>query len=548
MGKTFLRLAPLGLALLAWGQPADISGERIRAHVKFLASDLLEGRGVGVRGGDLATEYLAAQLALAGAKPAGPNGSWFQPVALVGVHTLPGSQLKAGPLDFQLLTDFVGTASTQTPQQAFEADAVFVGHGITAPEFGWDDYAGINVKGKTVVLFTGEPPSEDPAFFGGRALTYYGRWTYKYEQALRQGAAAAIILHTTSTAGDGWEVVRNSWGREEFAVKRSGDALAFAGWLSQEAAARLAAAAAGGKTVDEWLRLADPRGFKAFPLGLKIGGKITSKVRDIATRNVAGIVPGSDTAVAAEVVIYSAHWDHLGINDAAEGDRIYNGAVDNATGCGMLLEIARAWAGAKVKPRRSALFVFMAAEESGLRGSEYYVQQPLAPLGQTSLVLNFDSYFPFGRVKDVVLTGAERTTFWPQIQDVARRYELTVSPDPRPEQGSFFRSDHFPFAKAGVAAFSVNGGSMFVANAEASAARLKEYGVQSYHQPSDEYRDDWDFSNMEYLARFGAALGQEAANAEALVKVLPVEPRKPVLTGAAKPARRLHRAAPRRRK
>ncbi len=545
MGKVLLRLA-LCPALLGWGQ-TDISGERVRAHVKFLASDLLEGRGVGVRGGELATEYLAAQLAVAGAKPAGVNGSWFQPVALVGVHTQPGSQLKAGAIDFQLLTDFVGTAPTQIAQEAFEADAVFVGHGISAPEFGWDDYADVNVKGKTVVLFTGEPPSEDPAFFGGRALTYYGRWTYKYEQALRQGAVAAIILHTTPTAGYGWEVVRNSWGREEFAVKRSGDALAFAGWLSQEAAGRLANAA-GGKTVDELLRLADTRGFRAFAMGVKIGGKIISKVRDIATRNVAGIVHGSDTAVAAEAVIYSAHWDHLGINDRAEGDRIYNGAVDNATGCGMLLEIARAWAEAKVKPRRSALFVFMAAEESGLRGSEYYVRQPLIPLGQTSLVLNFDSYFPFGRVKDVVLTGAERTTFWAQIQDVARRYELTISPDPRPEQGSFFRSDHFPFAKAGVPAFSVNGGSTFVANAEASATRLKEYGVQSYHQPSDEYRDDWDFSNMEYLARFGAALGQEAANADALVRLLPVETKPVTLAKAKAGKKKAKRAARGRRK
>lgn len=546
MGKVLLRLALLCPALLVWGQ-TDISGERIRAHAKFLASDLLEGRGVGVRGGDLATEYLAAQLAIAGAKPAGPNGSWFQPVALVGVHTQPGSTLKAGALDFQLLTDFVGTVPTQVAQQAFEADAVFVGHGISAPEFGWNDYAGVNVKGKTVVLFTGEPPSEDPAFFGGRALTYYGRWTYKYEEALRQGAAAAIILHTTTTAGYGWEVVRNSWGREEFAVKRSGEALSFAGWLSQEAAGRLANTA-GGKTVDELVRLADTRGFRAFPLGVKIGGKIVSKVRDLATRNVAGIVPGSDTAVAAEAVIYSAHWDHLGINDQAEGDRIYNGAVDNATGCGMLLEIARAWAEAKVKPRRSALFVFMAAEESGLRGSEYYVQKPLVPLAQTSLVLNFDSYFPFGRVKDVVLTGADRTTFWPQIQDVARRYELTISPDPRPEQGSFFRSDHFPFAKAGVPAFSVNGGSMFLANADASAARLKEYGAQNYHQPSDEYRDDWDFSNMEYLARFGAALGQDAANAEGLVKLLPVEGKKPAATLAKAKAKKRPAAARRRRK
>jgi Zn-dependent M28 family amino/carboxypeptidase len=516
MGKEFARILVLaGLAVVPC-LAQNVSGERIRAHVRFLASDLLEGRGVGVRGGDLATEYLATQLAIAGARPAGIDGSWFQPVPLVGVQTLAASQLEAGGISFNLLTEFVGSAQTQVAVQEFSADAVFAGHGITAPEFNWDDYAGVDVKGKVVVLFTNEPPSEDPEFFGGRALTYYGRWTYKYEQALRQGAVAAIILHTTPTAGYGWEVVRNSWGREDFAVKRSGDALSFAGWLSEEAAGKVAAAA--GKSLSELLNLADTRGFKAFPLGMKIGGTIQSKTREIGTRNVAGIVRGSDSALAGEAVIYSAHWDHLGSTQNLAGDGIYNGAVDNATGCAMLLEMARAWADAKVKPRRSALFLFMAAEESGLRGAEYYVSKPLVPLPKTSLVLNFDSFYPFGRIKDVVMVGAERTTFWPRIQDIAQRFELTIAPDPRPEQGSFFRSDHFPFAKAGTPAFSVNGGSSFLANAEASTAKLKEYGARSYHQPSDEYRDDWDFSNMEYLARFGVALGQEAANADQLIR------------------------------
>ncbi len=523
MGKIARGFFLAGL-FVACGLAQNISGERIRAHVKFLASDLLEGRGVGVRGGELATEYLAGQLAIAGAKPAGVGGTWFQPVPLVGVQTQASARLRAGDLEFNWLTEFVGTAQTQVPEQEFGADAIFVGHGITAPEFGWDDYAGVDVKGKVVVMFTNEPPSEDAKFFGGRALTYYGRWTYKYEQALRRGAAGAIILHTIPTAGYGWEVVRNSWGREDFAVKRAGEALAFAGWLSQEASEKLAGAA-GAKTVEGLLKLADTHGFKAFPLGVKISGSIQSKIREIGTRNVAGIVHGSDTALAAETVIYSAHWDHLGATQNLAGDGIYNGAVDNATGCAMLLEMARAWAEAKVKPRRSALFIFMAAEESGLRGAEYYVSKPLIPLAQTSLVLNFDSFYPFGRMKDVVLVGAERTTFWQQIQDEAQRFELTIAPDPRPEQGSFFRSDHFPFAKAGTPAFSVSGGSTFLANADASAAKLTEYGKRNYHQPSDEYREDWDFSNMEYLARFGVALGQEAANADQLVKFVEAERR-----------------------
>lgn len=522
MGKNlvtgWLPVLAAAAAVVSLANAQEISGERIRAHVKFLASDLLEGRGVGVRGGELATEYLAAQLAIAGAKPAGVNGTWFQPVPLVGVQTQPdGARVRAGSQELKWLVDVVGSAQTQVAAQEFDAEAVFVGHGITAPEFGWDDYAGgVDVKGKVVVLFTNEPPSEDPAFFGGRALTYYGRWTYKYEQALRRGAIGAVILHTTPTAGYGWEVVRNSWGREDFAVKREGEALAFAGWFSEEAGGRLAAEA--GKTLEELLRMADTRGFQAMPLGLRIGGKLESKIREIGTRNVAGIVRGSDEGVDGETVIYSAHWDHLGRAAQPQADPIYNGAVDNATGCAMLLEMARAWAEAKVKPRRSALFVFMAAEESGLRGAEYYVSKPLMPLARTSLVLNFDSFYPFGRMKDVVLVGAERTTFWPQIQDIAARFELTIAPDPRPEQGSFFRSDHFPFAKAGTPAFSVNGGATFVANAEESLAKLKEYGVRNYHQPSDEYRDDWDFSNMEYLAQFGVALGQTAANADALIR------------------------------
>jgi Zn-dependent M28 family amino/carboxypeptidase len=527
MGKFARVVLAAGLSL-GIGVAQDISGERIRAHVRFLASDLLEGRGVGVRGGELATEYLAAQLALAGAKPGGVNGTWFQPVPLVGVQTLPGSRLSAGKLEFNMLTEFVGSAQTQTPDQSINAEAVFVGHGITAPEFGWDDYAGIDVKGKVVVLFTNEPPSEDPAFFGGRALTYYGRWTYKFEQALRRGASAALILHTTPTAGYGWEVVRNSWGREDFAVKRTGAALEFAGWLSREAAEKVAAAA--GRQLPELLRLADTKGFKAFPLGMKIEGKIQSKIRDIGTRNVVGTVRGSDAAVADETVIYSAHWDHLGSNPNATGDGIYNGAVDNATGCAMLLEMARAWADARVKPRRSATFIFMAAEESGLRGAEYYVSKPLTPLAKTSLVLNFDSFYPFGRLKDVVLTGAERTTFWPRVQEIAQRFELAITPDPRPEQGSFFRSDHFPFAKAGTPAFSVSGGSVFLASNEAGPARLKEYSAKNYHQPSDEYRDDWDFSNMEYLARFGVALGTEAANADQLMRLATEPERRPETT------------------
>ncbi|MBX5495084.1 MAG: M20/M25/M40 family metallo-hydrolase [Bryobacteraceae bacterium] len=504
----------LSLAALAPAAAQEIDAERIRAHTRFLASDLLEGRGVGSRGELLATEYLATQLALIGAKPAGDMGTFFQRVPLVGVETQPTATLsaagKTGGLSYKWLEDFVGVTQQQNPNAAFDAEAVFVGHGITAPEFGWDDYKGIDVTGKVVVLFTNEPPSTDPNFFGGRALTYYGRWTYKYEQAIRKGAVACLIIHTTPTAGYGWDVVRSSWGREDFQVKAEGPQLAFAGWISTEGGGRLAKLA--GKTLDELLRAADSRGFKAFPLGIRIKGSIPSKIRQIETRNVVGKIPGSDETLKDEAVIFSAHWDHLGVGRPVNGDAIYNGAVDNATGCAIVLEIARAWASLEHKPKRSALFLFVTAEESGLRGSEYYARKPVVSAGKTALAVNFDAFYPFGRTRDVVVNGAERTTVWPVVQNVAKRLRLEIKPDPRPEQGTYYRSDHFSFAKAGIPAFSVSMGTQFEGKpVDFGNTVFQEYNSKNYHQPSDEYREDWDFSGLEEIAKFGFLIGADAA-------------------------------------
>lgn len=509
----------LSLAALAPAAAQEIDAERIRAHTRFLASDLLEGRGVASRGELLATEYLATQLALIGAKPAGDMGTFFQRVPLVGVETQPTATLsaagKTGGLSYKWLEDFVGVTQQQNPNAAFDAEAVFVGHGITAPEFGWDDYKGIDVTGKVVVLFTNEPPSTDPNFFGGRALTYYGRWTYKYEQAIRKGAVACLIIHTTPTAGYGWDVVRSSWGREDFQVKAEGPQLAFAGWISTEGGGRLAKLA--GKTLDELLRAADSRGFKAFPLGIRIKGSIPSKIRQIETRNVVGKIPGSDETLKDEAVIFSAHWDHLGVGRPVNGDAIYNGAVDNATGCAIVLEIARAWASLEHKPKRSALFLFVTAEESGLRGSEYYARKPVVSAGKTALAVNFDAFYPFGRTRDVVVNGAERTTVWPVVQNVAKRLRLEIKPDPRPEQGTYYRSDHFSFAKAGIPAFSVSMGTQFEGKpVDFGNTVFQEYNSKNYHQPSDEYREDWDFSGLEEIAKFGFLIGADAAALPAL--------------------------------
>ncbi len=502
-------------------QIQEISGERIRANVRFLASDQFEGRGVGTRGDRLTTEYLATQFALIGAKPAGENGTYFQRVPLVGVETGLRVELTASAqgqtASFRWLDDFVGASQRQKALDELDAEAVFVGHGIIASEFRWDDFKGVDVRGKVVVLFTNEPSSTDPAFFGGRALTYYGRWTYKFEQALRKGAAGAIIIHTTPTAGYGWQVVRNSWSGEEPYVRLvDGEpALSFAGWVTREAGERLLALA--GKSVDQLLKLAESPAFRPVSLGIRVRGRFPTRIRELDTRNVAAMIPGGDPVLKSEYVVFSAHWDHLGMGAPENGDSIYNGAVDNATGCAMLLEMARAWADLERKPKRSALFLAVTAEEGGLRGSQYYATHPIVAPGKTAAAFNFDAFYPWGRTSDVVVRGAERTTLWPVVQDAARRMNLQIAPDPRPEQGSYYRSDHFSFAKAGIPAFSVNMGNHFLGRPDDYGEKLfEEFNAKHYHQPSDEFGEDWDYSGMVHMARFGFLLGTSTANLDKL--------------------------------
>jgi Zn-dependent M28 family amino/carboxypeptidase len=504
------------LAVTAFAQVDTISGEHMRAHVKFLASDLLEGRGVGTRGGDLATEYIATQFALAGLKPAGDKGTFFQNFTLVGTEpqiTQMTVDSKGKTLTFQWLNDFVGVTLQQKPDVTVDADAIFVGHGIVAPEYQWDDYKDVDVRGKVVVFFTGEPPSNDPKFFTGEALTYYGRWTYKYEEAVRHGAAGAIIIHTTPTASYGWNVVRSSWSKEDIAMKvaAGAPALGFAGWVTTEAGDQLAASL--GKTAAELLAAADARGFHAQPMPLRFHIRAQSKIREAATRNVIGKVEGSDPQLKNEAVLFSAHWDHLGIGEPIRGDKIYNGAVDNATGCGMLLELARAWAALPQKPRRSALFISVSAEESGLLGSEYYGQHPVVPAGETALAINYDGFPPLGRTRDVGARGSERTTVFPLVEEAARRFNFTLSPDPRPFAGTYYRSDHFSFARVGIPAFSVDNGEDVLGQPPGTGKKYAdEYTEAHYHQPSDEYHDDWNFSGMEAYARLGFVINLNAAN------------------------------------
>jgi len=498
-------------------QQVHISGEKIDAHIKYLASDELEGRGVGTRGEKLATEYIASQLQAEGARPAGDNGTYFQAVPLIGSATEPSATLTISGHDIHdqltFANDFVGTAFSQKAGNDFDAEAVFVGHGISAPEFGWDDYKGVDVKGKVLVYFTNEPPSEDPNFFGGRALTYYGRWTYKFEEATRRGAIAALIIHTTPTAGYGWSVVKASWSQEhaELRLKPGETGLDLAGWLTEEAGAKLIART--GKTVDELLAMANQKSFRPIPLGVHVVGHVPVKLREINSRNVVGRVDGADPQLKSQVVMYTAHWDHFGIGIPVNGDKIYHGALDNASGCAVVLELARAWAALPEKPKRSALFVFVTAEEQGLLGSEYYGEHPEVPARQTAADLNYDMLFASGKTRDVSVSGAERTTLWPLVERDAQRLNLEIAPDAQPEQGHYYRSDHFSLARVGIPAFSISLGDDYIGKpAGFGKATFEEFNSKHYHQPSDEYHSDWDLSGMVEMADFGFTLGLDIAN------------------------------------
>jgi Zn-dependent M28 family amino/carboxypeptidase len=499
-------------------RPPEVSADRVKAHVAYLASDRLEGRGPGTRGEFLTTEYLATQFEKAGLKPMGKRGTYFQPVPLVRVVTSPKSTLRAvkggKTLDIPCEEGFSGTSQTQKELEEFDAEAVFVGHGITAPEFGWDDYKGIDVKGKVVVLFTNEPPSDDPKFFGGKALTYYGRWTYKYEEAARRGAKACFIIHTNETAGYPYSVVRPLDGAQ---LKREAGqpALAFAGWITSRQGDKLLGLS--GRTVEGALKAADTKGFEAYSLGVKLKGHFPTRVEKMISNNVVGMVEGSDPKLKSEAVVFTAHWDHLGVGRVVLGDAIYNGAADNATGCGLLIELARAWSAQKPRPKRSAIFLAVTAEEKGLLGSLYYSRNPLVPLGKTALNLNFDMILPLGVPESVVVTGAERTTAWPAVHAAAKKNRLEIEADQRAHLGIFYRSDHFSMAQAGIPAFSVSAGMKVAGKPKDFAAKaLKEFNDKAYHSPQDELKAEWDFSGFPVLGRFALDVARAVADADEL--------------------------------
>jgi Zn-dependent M28 family amino/carboxypeptidase len=503
-----------------------IDERALRAHIRYLSDDLLEGRGTGARGGELAAKYVAAQFEALGLKGAGPGGSYLQQVALFGVKADPNTTLSVSgngkQESFKFADEFVAFTGAQVSEVNVDAEMVFVGYGIDAPEQRWNDYKGgaDDYRGKVLVMLVNDPPATtaEPNLFGGRALTYYGRWTYKFEEGARRGAAGVILLHTNESAGYPWSVVRTSNGSWRFDIARGeGDKTPFLklrSWMTDESAHRMMSAA--GLDLDQLRKQAASRDFKPVKLNLKAAIDLKSEVKKVEAPNVAAIMPGRDPKLRDEYVVFSAHWDHLGIGAPDKrGDNIYNGAVDNASGIASVIEIARALTKlpATEKPRRSILFLIPTAEEQGLLGAEWYARHPLVQLKRTAADVNLDSMNIHGLTRNFVPLGADRSSLKAVAEAVARERGMVVSPDPRPEQGSFYRSDHFPFAKVGVPSINLEAGDDFKGRPKGwGQQQFDAYNTAHYHQPSDEFSEDWDFSGIIQETDIALAIGRRIAD------------------------------------
>jgi Zn-dependent M28 family amino/carboxypeptidase len=521
----FDKIMSANRALLSEATDADSASSQIvesklRAHVKYLADDLLEGRGPGSRGGILAAKYIASQFEALGLEPAAADRSFFQQVQMIGTRTDPSTKLavkgESAAAEFKFGDEFVAGTDLEQAEIPINGEIIFAGYGVNAPENNWDDYKGLDVRGKVLMIMVNDPPASpsEPNLFGGKALTYYGRWTYKYEEAARRGAAGVILIHTDNSAGYGWSVVRNSWGGARFglAPEANTPSLKLKSWVTEETASKIAQL--GGKDLNQLRQSAASRAFSPAPLGVSLNMTLRAQSQRMTSPNVVAIYRGNDPTLKNEYVIYSAHWDHLGVRPDQPGDNIYNGAVDNATGVAGIIAIANAFNSLAFKPRRSILFIATTAEEQGLLGAEYYATHPLVPFQQTVANINLDSMNALGVTTDITPLGAERSTLGKVIDEVAKENNVTVSPDPRPEQGSFYRSDHFPFAKAGVPAVSFNPGVKFVGHSDKwGEEQFQDYNQHRYHQPSDEYSPNWNFGGMIQQARLAFWIGLRVANA-----------------------------------
>jgi Zn-dependent M28 family amino/carboxypeptidase len=498
---------------------AQITPATLRAPIRILASDEFEGRGPATRGDALARLYLSTELETLGLTPGGENGSWEQPFDIVGVKAkLPATwdfTGKAGSASLKLGDDYIAGSGVQTPTAAIEnAPLVFVGYGIEAPEYQWNDFKGVDVKGKVLVMLNNDP-DWDPKLFAGITRLYYGRWTYKYESAARHGAAGAIIVHTTPSAGYPWQVVQSSWGGTQFELPAENEPrIQLKGWATEDAARRLLKA--GGADLDALVKQAKSRGFRPVPLNLRTSIKFDNDISRVRTANVAGLLPGSDPALKDQVVIYSAHHDHFGIGDPDKsGDKIYNGAEDNAAGCAQVLAIARAMAALPERPRRSVLFLFVAGEEQGLLGSKYYAAHPTFAPGRIAANINYDGGNYLGRTRDLTQVGAGKSSLDALAKALVEAQGRKLVPDQNPDKGYYYRSDQFSFAKIGVPALYFDEGTDYIGKpAGWGKQQHEEWTEHVYHQPSDQLTDQWVFDGMIEDAMIGFEAGWLIAQAD----------------------------------
>ena len=506
-----------------------ISAKPLLNDIKVLASDKFEGRAPATEGEKLTLAYLQKRFKQIGLEPGNPNGTYLQKVPMVGITADPSAQLvftKSGSdqkIRLKYADEFVAWTKRIEPTVQVDAPLVFVGYGVVAPEYHWDDYKGVDVKGKILVMLVNDPavpdphdPSRlDPRMFKGKAMTYYGRWTYKYEIAAQKGAAGALVIHETGPAGYPWAVVKSSNTGEQFDLVRADrnrSRCAVEGWITRQQAARLFQLA--GRNFEALKKSAISPNFRPVPLGVKAALTLRNKIRTIDSWNVIGKVTGSDPKLSNQYVIYTAHWDHLGIGPAADGDRIYNGAVDNASGVSGLIELAKAFTKVQPPPKRSILFLSVTAEEKGLLGSEYYAEHPLYPLTRTLADINMDELNVYGRTRDITVLGLGMSTLDDDAKAVAKRQGRVVKPGAEPEKGYYYRSDHFEFAKQGVPALYAHSGTDFIGRPPGWGLKMRdEYTSRLYHTPFDEVKPDWDLSGTVEDLDLLFSVGYRVANA-----------------------------------
>ena len=498
----------------------SVTPPALMSHIRFLSDNLLEGRAPGSRGDVLARTYIAAQMELMGLKPGAPDGSYFQRVPILSMTADPSVALEirgnGKALSLKYGEDFVGVAGLQQPVVTISDDEiVFVGYGIVAPEQGWDDYKGMDMTGKILLMLNNDPSPDDPTVFAGKKRLYYGRWTYKYEIAAQKGAVGAIVIHTTESAGYGWNVVESSWSGEQFELEQPAGAPAnlLNSWATLEATKSILALA--GRNYEELVDAAQKKSFKPIPLGVSLSTTIRTTLKRVETANVLGLLPGNDPTLKDEVVIYTAHHDHLGAGKPIDGDSIYNGALDNASGVSAILNIASAFTSLKQQPRRSILFAAVAAEESGLIGSQYYAENPTFPVGRIAANINIDGINIFGLTNDIVMVGLGKSSLDDVLKSVASWQGRVVKPDQFPEQGFFYRSDQFNFAKVGVPCMYLDPGVDYIGKPpDFGKKKVEEYIEKNYHQPSDEIAPEWDLSGGVEDVQLMYLVGGTVANSD----------------------------------